>query len=368
MHDAFVIDADGHFNEPQELFASYLAPEFRWAAPKMVVDNQGRNRSMIGGEMMPFIPQPKRIIADGGLREGRTDMAARIRDMDDEGIDVMVIYPTKGVFFYGIKDVAANAALCDAYNRWASDQFSIDPERIIGPCVVPQIDPALAARMAAEALGKPGIKGVMLRPNPIGGRNLDHPAFEPLWNLMEETGSPLILHEGTTMDVPQFGEGRYDNFLYRHAVSHVFEQEAAIMTLIMGGVLERHPKLKVVVAECGVGWAPHWIDRLDDHHEHWGVASIALKEKPSFYFQRQCFIAAEGAEALIPFVVGAMGDDNICFSTDYPHPDHPFKGVVDSIRTMEGVSDESKRKILGLNAARLFNLSTVSRRVKEPAE
>ena len=66
MEDAFVIDADGHFNEPQELFASYLAPEFRWAAPKMVVDNQGRNRSMIGGEMMPFIPQPKRITADGG--------------------------------------------------------------------------------------------------------------------------------------------------------------------------------------------------------------------------------------------------------------------------------------------------------------
>lgn len=152
MQDAFVIDADGHFNEPQELFASYLAPEFRWAAPRMVVDNQGRGRSMIGGEMMPFIPQPKKIVADGGLRDGRTDMAARIRDMDDEGIDVMVIYPTKGLFFYGIKDVAANAALCDAYNRWASDQFAIDPERIIGPCVVPQIDPALATRMAADAL------------------------------------------------------------------------------------------------------------------------------------------------------------------------------------------------------------------------
>lgn len=368
MHDAFVIDADGHFNEPQELFASYLAPEFRWAAPRMGQDSQGRPRIVIGGELMPFIPAPHRDNVNEPPREGRSDMEARVADIDREGIDVMVIYPTKGLFFYGIKDVAANAALCDAYNRWASDQFATAPDRLIGPCLVPQIDPALSAKMATDALGKTGIKGVMLRPNPIGGRNLDHPAFEPLWRLMEEAGAPLILHEGTTMDVPQFGEGRYDNFLYRHAISHPFEQLAALMTLICGGVLERHPKLKVIVAECGVGWAPYWIDRLDDHAHHWGHASMPLKEKPSDYFRRQCFIAAEGAEAQIPYVIAAMGDDNICFSTDYPHPDHPFIGVVDSIRQMEGVSDESKRKILGLNAARLFNIEPVSARIKEPAE
>lgn len=351
-----VIDADGHFNEPDELFSAYLEEEYRWAAPRRGVDSQGRTRIVIGGEFMPYIPSPHRDIVDGGVRIGRSDMEARIEDMDSEGIDIMIHYPTKGLFFYGIKDRDANRALCDAYNRWAVDQFATAPGRLMGPCLVPQLDPALSAKVATQALSQSGINGVMLRPNPIGGHNLDHAAFDPLWHLMEEAGAPLILHEGTTMDVPQFGEGRYDNFLYRHVISHPFEQLAALMTLIMGGVLERHPRLNVVVAECGVGWAPYWIDRLDDHQHHWGHASMPLKEKPSDYFRRQCFIAAEGAEAMIPLVVNAMGDDNICFSTDYPHPDHPFKGVVDSIRTMEGISDESKRKILGGNAARLFNL------------
>jgi len=166
-----------------------------------------------------------------------------------------------------------------------------------------------------------------------------------------------VLHEGTTMDVPQFGEGRYDgNFMYRHIISHPFEQMAALMTLICGGVLERHPKLNVTVVECGVGWAPYWVDRLNDHQVHWGHQSIELKEKPSDYFRRQCFIAAEGAEHMIPYVVNAMGDDNVCFSTDYPHSDHPFAGVVAELKAMEGVSAASKQKILGGNAKRLFNL------------
>jgi predicted TIM-barrel fold metal-dependent hydrolase len=67
-------------------------------------------------------------------------------------------------------------------------------------------------------------------------------------------------------------------------------------------------------------------------------------------------VAAEGDERLLPFTVGAIGDDNLCFSTDYPHPDHPFYGVVDGLKQMAGLSDESKRKILGANAARLFGL------------
>ena len=139
-------------------------------------------------------------------------------------------------------------------------------------------------------------------------------------------------------------------------ISHPFEQQMALLSLICGGVLERHPKMRVTMVEAGVAWVPYWIDRMDDHVEHWGHASLPLKEKPSYYFKRQCFVSAEGAERLLPFTVDAIGDDNICFSSDYPHPDHPFDGVVAELKSMPRLSDESKRKILGDNAARLFGI------------
>jgi hypothetical protein len=84
--------------------------------------------------------------------------------------------------------------------------------------------------------------------------------------------------------------------------------------------------------------------RLDDHAVHWAHASVKLKEKLSDCFRRRCFVAAEGAEALIPFTIEAFGDDNVCFSA---HPDHPFFGMVNDIEAMTGVSDASKAKILG---------------------
>ena len=133
-----------------------------------------------------------------------------------------------------------------------------------------------------------------------------------------------------------------------------FEQMMGLMTLIGGGVLERHPGLNFMISECGVGWAPYWLDRMDDHLHHWGHASLKLPMTATEYFRRQVYVSAEGDERLLPMVVAALGDENFCFSTDYPHPDHEFHGVVAGIKAMDGISTESKRKILSENAARLF--------------
>lgn len=353
MEKLRVIDADAHFVETSIVWEKYLDEKFRSDAPQFAKDNQGRDRLLVGNNLLPYIPAPP-----GGLlerRPGFVDLELRLKDMDREGIDVMVMYPTKGLLFFGIPDAVKMDALCRAYNNWAAESISINPQRYIAPAVLPQLDPTMALNEAKRAL-KLGLRGVLIRPNPVGGRNLDHPSFEPLWHFLADNNVPLILHEGTTQDLPQFGLDRYDNFLYRHVVSHAFEQMAATMCLIMGGVLERHPNLRVMIVECGVGWVPYWLDRLDDHQDHWSHASLKLKEKPSDYFRRQCFVAAECAEHLIPFVVNAIGDDNVCFSTDYPHQDHPFEGVVDLIKNMPGINDENKRKILGANAARLFGI------------
>ncbi len=353
-----VIDADAHFVEPPEVWNKYLDPKFRHAAPKKVIDNQGRSRRVIANHMMEYIPNapppPGGVTMD--KKPGSFDPKARIADMDEAGVDTMVIYPTSGLYFFSLKDVPTCVALCQAYNNWASDFVKYDPKRLVAPCIIPQIDVDEAIKEARRGLGELGLRGVFMRPNPVGGRTMDHPAYEPLWDVLEEYNAPVVLHEGTTQDLNQTGMDRYDNFMFRHMISHPFEQQMALLSMICGGVLERHPKLRTMTVECGVAWAPYWIDRMDDHIHHWGHASLKLPLMPSEYFRRQCFVAAEGNERLLPFTVDAIGDDNICFSTDYPHPDHPFDGVVEGLKTMNGLSDVSKRKILGENAARLFGI------------
>jgi predicted TIM-barrel fold metal-dependent hydrolase len=349
-----VVDADAHFMEPPETWsAKYLDQKYASFVPRRVTDNQGRTRRMVGGKLLPYIPLPAKPPME--KLPGASDPKARLADMDRAGVDVMVIYPTAGLYFFSLEDKDACVALCRAYNDWAADFCAHDPRRLVAPAVIPQMDVQEAIAEARRSIGI-GLKGVFMRPNPIAGRTLDHPAFEPLWEVLAAANVPVVLHEGTTQDLPQAGNDRYDNFLFRHMISHPFEQQMGLLSLIMGGVLERHPNLRAMIVECGVGWAPYWIDRMDDHAHHWGHASLKLPMKPSEYFKRQVFIGAEGDERLLPFTVAALGDDNLCFSTDYPHPDHPFDGVVDGLKSMEGLSEESKRKILGENAARLFGL------------
>lgn len=349
-----VIDADAHFVEPAETWSEkYLDQKYASFVPKRVIDNQGRTRRMVGGKLLPYIPMPPKPPME--KLPGASQPLARLADMDRAGVDIMVIYPTAGLYFFSLEDKDACVALCRAYNDWAADFVAHDPKRLVAPAIVPQMDVQATMEETERAIAR-GLKGIFMRPNPIGGRTLDHPAYEPLWAMLAANDVPVVLHEGTTQDLPQVGLDRYDNFLFRHMISHPFEQQMGLLSLIMGGVLERHPNLRAMIVECGVGWAPYWLDRMDDHAEHWGHASIRLPMKPSDYFKRQVFVGAEGDERLIPFTVDAIGDDNICFSTDYPHPDHPFDGVVDGLKNMQGLSDASKRKILGENAARLFGI------------
>lgn len=348
-----VIDADGHVNEPEDLWAERLPSRYHRMAPRRVLDSQGRVRLFIAEELQPFLPS---LTMEQAQRPGGVDPKARLVDMDAEGLDVAVCFTSIGLYFGGVADADLNAALCRAYNDWLYDYTQAAPDRLAGVAMVPQLDVGLAMEEAERAVRDLGFKAVMWRPNPIAGRDLDHPALAPFLSLMEELGAALAIHEGTSQNLPQAGLDRFDNYLYRHMVSHPHEQQMACMTLICGGTLERHPRLKVVFLESGAGWIAHWLERMDDHIKHWGYTSGPLALKPSEYYQRQCFISADPDEAIIPGLVQALGDDTIVFATDYPHSDSIFPGVVAALRDRADLSEESKAKILGENAARLYGL------------
>lgn len=348
-----VIDADGHILEPDGIWRKYLEPPFLPMAPKRVRDTLGRVRLLEGGELLPYVPVTEGVRA----RPGAYKPLPRLKEMDEEGIHVSAIFPSMGLTFPGIKELPVIAAISRAYNNWLHDYCSAAPERLIGVAMVPQMDVRETMVEARRAVTELGFKGVWLRPNPIGGRTLDHPVFDPLWSLLEELNVPALIHEGTSMNIHQAGLDRYaDNYLFMHVISHPHEQQMACLGLICGRVLERHPRLRVAFLESGGGWIAHWLERMDHHVKYWGHASAALALKPSEYFARQCFISTDPDEAILPGVLSVIGDDTIVFASDYPHEDAIFPGVVAALRDRKDLSERSKEKILSTNPARLYGL------------
>jgi predicted TIM-barrel fold metal-dependent hydrolase len=179
--------------------------------------------------------------------------------------------------------------------------------------------------------------------------------FDTLWLALEELTIPLGFHSAAASgELPQAG-GRFgDDLLLRHICGHPMENMLAMADVICGGVLERHPKLKVAFLECYSGWLAFWLDRMDGAIRKTRERS-RLKLKPSEYFKRQCWISTE-AERELPMITELMGDDNIVYSTDYPHGDSDFPHAVDELLELERVPDTSKRKILWDNCARLYGL------------
>jgi predicted TIM-barrel fold metal-dependent hydrolase len=129
----------------------------------------------------------------------------------------------------------------------------------------------------------------------------------------------------------------------------------AMLQLIGGRVLERHPNLRVCFVEAGCGWVPYWLERMEHHIKEWGYVTFPLSMRPIEYFQRQCFVSTDSEEAAgLTAVLETIGPDGICWSTDYPHSDHGWKGIANQFINRSDLADEAKAKILGSNALRAY--------------
>ncbi len=368
----FIVDADGHVVEPVKMCPEHLESKYRRLAPDLGRDKEGNEWLMVGGKPLgvrpPFSVGAAMIpggLADPVLRHttsyadaspGGYDPHARIRDLDTDGIEVVVLFPGVGLFFGGIEDEGLAAALCRAYNDWlAEDYCKPYSSRLIGVAVMPMQDIDAAIAEAQRAVGKLGMRGVMIRPNPYKGRNLDDPAYDRFWACIQDLDVPVCVHEATTRNMPTAGIERCTNFFFAHMISHPHEQQIALMQLIAGGVLERFPRLKVGFYESGGGWLPAWLDRLDSHYEKLGFIVPHLRMKPSEYFKRQCHISVDPDERTLPFTVDLVGEDRVVWASDFPHFDAVFPGAVAEVRE-QPLSEDAMRKVLGDNAVRIHKL------------
>jgi predicted TIM-barrel fold metal-dependent hydrolase len=289
------------------------------------------------------------------------DPASNLRDMDREGVDVSVLFPTMGLYIIWKSDIdpPLSAAICRAYNNWLAEYCSHDPQRLKGVMLVPLQDTRLAVEELRRARSELGLVGIFWRPNPVKGRRLDHPDYRPIYETAADLGVAICVHEGARTVLPQAGADRYSEF-GRHIACHPLEQMLASLTLCADGLLERIPELRVGFLESGCGWLPYWLERMDEHWEHYSMGkSRTTREPPSAYFKRQCFVSAEAGEALIGVVADQVGDHCIILATDYPHPDAVERFPDRTVGDLTGngaLSATIKQKILWDNPARFYDL------------
>jgi predicted TIM-barrel fold metal-dependent hydrolase len=377
-----VMDSDLHTMEPDGLWETYLEAPFKKFAPRFtrrtenapnqpiieigdlaIAEMSKRPRTAVVGKDLQrraFERHPHYAIAHARGYDSQTHVQA----MDIEGIDVAVIYGTRGRQVLMHDDLAPEvaAALARAHNNWTRDFCAYNPERMKFAAQVAFHDPVLAAQEARRAVRELGAVAVIGNPNPINGRHVHDPSFEPLWDTLEELGVPVGFHPTGQSSLRDDIARRYvdqpNGRVIGVAGRNPVELMYAFASMAAGGVLERHPRLRCAFLEGTCGWLPWWLWRLDEAWEKFGPGSeIQISQLPSQYFHRQCYIATDADEKVLKQVVETVGDDSIVVSTDYPHSDGLFPHAIEEFVGLEGVSDKTKAKILWDNCARLYNLA-----------
>jgi predicted TIM-barrel fold metal-dependent hydrolase len=370
-----VIDADGHILEPPDLWERYIEPRYRETCPKVIYTEQGGEILRIEGDDAIDLGRGKKPVKLGGLgtigarsggidsfstpylqgKRGGFDPHARIVDMDAEGIDAAFLYPSIGLFLGATKDPEFSAAACRAYNRWLADYCKPYPERLFGAAMLPMQSIPHAVQELKFAVGELGFRCGFIRPNPYGNRVLHDPANDPVWQAAQDLNFSIGIHSGSESGQQTIGFDRFTKgFAVRHLIAHTMEMEAAATSLIMCGVCDRFPNLRIAFLESGGGWMAGWLDRMDRHFDDKGMNDTHLTTRPSEIFRRQCFISFEPVEGSLKYLADYIGSDSILWATDYPHADG-FPDAANMIKRM-GLPPKTLANVLAGGAKRYYNI------------
>ncbi len=375
LRDCEVIDSDGHVLEPADMWLNYIEPKFRDLAPRIVVNEEGAEILHLGDREMTDNGPGRRRVKIGatgaiGAREGKVsvwikyaegrpggfDPHKRIEDMDAEGIDAAFLYPSLGLFLGAIENSELAAAICRAYNRWLADYCKPYPRRLYGIAMLPLQEVELAVQELRFAVRELGFRGGFVRPNPYNGRVLHSPEYDPLWREAQELDVAIGIHSGAESGQPTLAMDRFEGNrrAVRHCVAHTFEMMAAATSMLMCGVCDRFPRLRVGFLESGGGWMAGWLDRMDRHFDDKGMNDTDLSTRPSEIFRRQCFISFEPVERSLTLLADYLGPENILWATDYPHFDG-FWGAPKMITEL-GLPPATLKKVLAGGARRYYKL------------
>jgi len=382
----FMVSADCHVTESLA-FLNGIEPQYRARIPRVVENADGSQHLVTEGNRPQLVrsaknapterqqpyerpednqPARARMEEEDLLRLGAgRKLEQRLSDQERDGVDVEVLFPTTGLLCWATPDPVFAMAMCRMWNRWAVDHIGShmrgDSPRILPMALIATGDLEGAQREIRWA-AENGFRGVCLGNSPIygptqfGTLQYNDPSFEPMWSLLDDLGLVVTFHVSTGKDPRASGGngGAIINYVC-HSMETTIEP---IVQMIASGVFERHPRLKAGLVESGIGFVPWLLETMDHAYRahHFWVRPV-IPELPSHYFRRNCFATFQIDQFGLMDVEELDLVGNMLWANDYPHHEGSWPHSADAIeRTMRHLSDESRAKILGLNAAALFGL------------
>jgi len=383
--DMFIVDADSHWSEPPDLFTSRAPAEVRDRVPR-VEEVDGEPTWVFDGHPVGRFSAAGVIGRDGhkesahrALMEwshdevhvGAYDPKVRLGVLDECGIDAQIIFPSTiglGGQDLGLVDDEALCRLAvEIYNDGMAEIQADSGDRLLPLPLMPawSVETCVAEAKRVAALGARGVN-MTSDPQDLGAPDLANHAWDPLWEACTELQLPVHFHIGASVTGMTF-YGKYpwdshpDNTKLAIGGTLLFIGNARVVTnLILSGMFDRHPDLKMVSVESGVGWVPFILETLDYEMAENAPHELAqLKKMPSEYFRSNLYATFwfEKNRNKLPDLIEAVGEDNILFETDFPHPTCMYPSPLDSVaEKMATLPPETRRKIMGENARELYRL------------
>ena len=362
----FMVSLDGHVQEPADLWATRMDKKYRERLPGVSVDNKGKKYQKTEG----FRPTRLRNIqfnGEDGLRnQSGTTPEERIADQDADGVDAEILYPNKGLVMWATPDPLFSQAMCTVWNDWAWETFADYNYRMSPMACVATADIAGAIK-EIERCAALGFRGLSLPCKPVWGApdhealNYNLPEFDPLWDCIESVDLPMTFHVSTGRD-PRTSRGN-GGAVINYAVHSLAPTMEPIANLCASGVLERFPGLKFGSVEAGIGWVPWAVSALDEAYlKHHMFVRPKLGKLPSDFFKTQGFATFQEDKPGLDLAREHGLIDNFMWANDYPHHEGTWPHSAEAIeRTMTGLDDGERAKILGINAARVFKFPIPAR-------
>jgi predicted TIM-barrel fold metal-dependent hydrolase len=397
-----IVDADTHINEPPDLWTKRMPAKFQDRAPRVIVRASGSKAWSFETRQMTVTPLVNAVgtspvqwtlfgdAYDTG-RPGGWDPAARLDDMTIDMVRTHVLFPTYvlgGGPAFSWTDREYQIACVQAYNDWISEFASYAPDRLVAVGLTPStgVDDMIAEATRVSAM--PGIRGLLLTTWPNGEDHPKHDEDDRFWSVAEDLDLAVVIHvgfqEGSEVEAasdaadqqqaPAVDPAKASEDRTKRITLPMLNQERQAISmiplmshLILGGVLERHPRLRVGATEVGAGWVPFFLEQTNDNftrHRFWTDCRLSML--PSEYWYRQCFTTFQVDRYAIRNR-DLVGLNTMMWSSDYPHTGADWPNSRTSVEAqLLGVPEAEARMMLCENALRLYGL-TVDDLAKEPA-
>jgi len=383
-----VISGDSHIDIvwlPEALFVSEAPARLKERMPKVIETKEGRvwvadgtrlglvaASALTGSYDEPYVPGLSHILDSmeekgffSDAQEGRfhpTTSTLRIIDQDVDGIQAEVVYGILGVASGfsdaegGISDPELLMAVYDIYNVWIAEFCKRNPGRFVGLACISCHDPQVAAQQLKKA-AQLGLRGAELSVS-SAAIPIYQKEWDVLWATAAECCMPISFHAvGLPFRQPHESAKKEYQLITLGLMYTLFQLSGPefLSSIILSGACDRYPDFKFVLGECGIGWIPYVLHRIDQEYQD-RLFGLNLSMKPSEYWRRQGYSTFQD-EYLTPEIVQVVGEDNILWGSDYPHPEGTWPNSQKFIQRNLGHLEEGvRRKITRDNAGRLYGL------------